>query len=226
MKSLAEAGTLDLERTVVRVNGASTPDHARDVEVLRAAGVRVVMMAKCEGPGDLSALTDLELIPLLESVHGITRAGEIASAAGVVAVMWGADDLVADLGGSSSRHTGGGYRDVARHARSVALLAAKAAGHLAIDAVFMDIPDLDGLRGQCEDAVAVGFDVTVAIHPSQVPVIRAAFAPTPQEVERARRLLEASAGGGVTTFEGRMVDGPIIKQAERVLIRAGSEGRR
>jgi len=226
LRALAQAGTLDLDRTVVRVNAASSAEHLADVEVLRETGIPVVMVAKCDSPGDLSAVADLASIPLLESSRGIAGAVSIAASNGVVAVMWGADDLVADLGGTSSRRGDGSYRDVARHARSTSLLAAKAAGRLAIDAVFMDIADVDGLRAQCEDAVAVGFDVTIAIHPTQVPVIRSTYFPSPDEVERAHRLLAAATSGGVTTFEGRMVDGPIIKQAQRVLLRARSQGER
>jgi len=139
--------------------------------------------------------------------------------------MWGADDLVAGLGGTASRHDDGRYRDVARYARSRVLIAAKAHGRLALDAVHMDIADTAGLAAECADAVAVGFDATVAIHPSQVPVIRAAYSPTTERVQWARRLL-AHVGNdrGVTTFEGRMVDGPIFRQAERVLRLATGTG--
>lgn len=82
----------------------------------------------------------------------------------------------------------------------------------------MDISDLDGLAMACEDAVASGFDATAAIHPGQVDVIRRTHAPAPERVDWARRLLEhVGTERGVTTFEGRMVDGPIYKQAERTL---------
>ena len=132
--------------------------------------------------------------------------------------MWGADDLVAGLGGTASRRDDGSYRDVARYARSRTLVAAKAHGRIALDAVHMDIADLDGLRAECEDAVAVGFDATVAIHPSQVPVIRETYQPDPDRVRWAQRLLAAVGDErGVTTFEGQMVDGPIFRQAERIV---------
>ena len=82
-----------------------------------------------------------------------------------------------------------------------------------------------GLAVECEDAVAVGFDATVAIHPSQLPVIRQAYAPSPERVDWARRLLaQVSDDTGVTTFEGRMVDGPVFTQARRVLRLAEATG--
>ncbi|MBF6247602.1 HpcH/HpaI aldolase/citrate lyase family protein, partial [Nocardia elegans] len=116
------------------------------------------------------------------------------------------------------------YRDVARHVRSTSLLAAKAYGKLALDSVYLDIADLDGLRAEAEDAVAVGFDVKVAIHPSQVPVIRAAYAPAPAEIDWARRVLAAVPDNrGVFAFEGRMVDGPVLRHAEQILRRAGQD---
>ena len=82
----------------------------------------------------------------------------------------------------------------------------------------MDIPDTAGLAAECEDAVASGFDATVAIHPSQLPVIRSAYAPSTEQIDWAHRLF-AHVGDdrGVRTFEGRMVDGPIYQQAERVI---------
>ena len=82
--------------------------------------------------------------------------------------MWGAEDLFAALGGTANRYADGTYRDVAKHVRSRSLLAAKAYGRLALDSVYIDIKDLDGLRAEVDDAVAVGFDAKVAIHPSQV----------------------------------------------------------
>jgi citrate lyase subunit beta / citryl-CoA lyase len=106
-------------------------------------------------------------------------------------------------------------------ARSRCLVAAKAYNRVALDGVYMNIPDLAGLRAENSEAVAVGFDAKVAVHPSQVPVIRDAYRPSAEEVSLAERLLHAVGSGGVFTFEGRMVDGPIIKQARRTLLRAG-----
>jgi len=209
---------LDPERTVLRITGAATTEHEEDVALLAELPLRRIMLAKTESPAQVAALEDHEVLVLVESPMGIEQVGDLALAPNVVGVMWGADDLVAGLGGTSSRRDDGSYRDVARYARSRTLIAAKAAGRLAIDGVHMNIADIDGLRDECEDAVAVGFDATVAIHPSQVPVIRAAYTPYDGKVEWARRLLSSiGEDGGVITFEGRMVDGPIFRQAQRIL---------
>jgi citrate lyase subunit beta/citryl-CoA lyase len=102
-------------------------------------------------------------------------------------------------------------------------MAGKVSGRLVLDAVHLDIDDADGLVAECEDAVASGFDGTVTIHPTQLAVVRAAYAPTEERVDWARRLLhQVGDERGVTTFEGRMVDGPIYRQAERVLALAAA----
>ncbi|WP_024802107.1 CoA ester lyase [Nocardia sp. BMG51109] len=221
------ATPLDPERTVVRVNAAGTEEHARDLKALAGTRYRRIMLPKCEAIEQVSGLSEYEVIALIESPLGALTVGEVVRADNAVAVMWGAEDLVAALGGNASRFADGRYRDVARHVRSASLLAAKAYGKIALDSVYLDIRDLDGLRTESDDAVAVGFDAKVAIHPSQVPVIRAAYAPTPEEVDWARKVLaEVPNNRGVFTFEGRMVDGPVLRHAERVLQRAlpGSEG--
>jgi citrate lyase subunit beta / citryl-CoA lyase len=139
--------------------------------------------------------------------------------------MWGAEDLFAVTGGTANRWPDGTYRDVARHVRSQSLLAAKAYGRLALDSVYLDIKDLDGLRAEAEDAVAVGFDAKVAIHPTQVAVVRAAYAPTDDQTDWARRLLDtARTERGVFQFEGIMVDAPVLRRAERILASAPHPG--
>jgi citrate lyase subunit beta/citryl-CoA lyase len=141
------------------------------------------------------------------------------------AVMWGAEDLFAVLGGTANRHADGTYRDVAKHVRSQTLLAAKAYGRMALDSVYLDIKDLDGLRAETDDAVAVGFDAKVAIHPTQVAVIRAGYAPTDDQVQWARHVLDAARSErGVFQFEGIMVDAPVLRRAERIVALAPHPG--
>lgn len=228
LRTLAAQGGLDIDRTVVRLNPAGTAHHDLDVALARDIGVRRVMLAKTGAPAEVAALAGpggFEVIALLETPAGVEYAREIAATPGVIAVMWGADDLVAAMGGTSSRRVDGTYRDYALHARSRALIAAKAHGRLALDAVHMDIGDLDGLRAAARDAAAVGFDATLAIHPSQVPVIREAYAPEPARLAWAQGLLAAFPDGpvgGVGTYEGQMVDGPVFTQALAVLRRSGS----
>jgi citrate lyase subunit beta / citryl-CoA lyase len=150
---------------------------------------------------------------------------ELARMDNTLALMLGAEDLFAVLGGTANRHEDGTYRDVARHVQSQTLLAAKAYGRMALDSVYLDIKDLDGLVNEVTDAVAVGFDAKVAIHPSQVAVIRAGYAPTADQVEWARHVLAAARNErGVFQHEGLMVDAPVLRRAERIVALAPKDG--
>nr|WP_296769289.1 CoA ester lyase [Rhodococcus sp. (in: high G+C Gram-positive bacteria)] len=212
----------DPDTTVVRVNACSTDEFALDLRALAATPYRRVMLAKTESAEQIGQLDGYEVIALIESPLGAVAVHEMLAAPNAVGAMWGAEDLVAALGGNSSRFADGSYRDVARHVRTSTLLAAKARGLFALDSVVLDIDDLDGVRRESDDAVATGFDGKVAIHPRQVPAIRDAYAPTGDEVDWAHRVLGAvSSNRGVFTFEGKMVDAPVLRHAERILRRAG-----
>ncbi len=216
------ANPLDPATTIVRVNAADTADFALDVEALRRTDYRFVMLAKAtEVPAELS---DFGVIALCETAAGVLAAPALAADDMVVALMWGAEDLVASLGGSESRFRDGHYRAIALHARSAVLLAAGAHGKAAIDAVRLSFADAAGQGAEARDAVASGFAATACIHPSQVAEIRAAYLPTPDEVDFARAVLDAASGErGVFAFRGQMVDGPVLRHAERVLSRAPRE---
>ena len=214
------AARLDPSRVIVRVNESGSADQAEDLAAVRAAGFRTVMVPKADARLDLGPFAGLDVIALCETAAGVLDARALAERPGVVALMWGAEDLVASLGGTASRDAGGAYRDVARQARSQVLLAAAAAGIAAIDTVHLDIADLDGLVAEAEDAAAVGFAATACIHPSHVPVIRRAYAPTAAQLADARRIVDAAREhGGVFRLDGRMVDGPVIRHAEALLRR-------
>jgi citrate lyase subunit beta / citryl-CoA lyase len=210
---------LDPARTIVRVNAAETADFALDVEALRATAYRYVMLPKATAVPD--ELRGFAVVALCETAAGVLAAPALAEDPSVVALMWGAEDLVASLGGSASRFRDGHYRAVALHARSAVLIAAGAHGKAAIDSVHLDIADVAGLGAEARDAVASGFAATACIHPSQVDMIREAYAPTPDEVAHARAVLAAAEGErGVFQFDGRMVDEPVLRHARRVLERA------
>ena len=218
------SSTLDPARVIVRVNPASTGHFADDVAALAATEYRSVMLAKCEGTGDLVQLEDFEVLALCETARGVLAASEVAALPNVSALMWGAEDLVASLGGSSSRYADGRYRDVATHARSQVLLAAGAHGVAAIDTVHLEIADVAGLRAEAEDAAALGFAATACIHPSQVPVVREAYRPDAARLEWARAVLAAATTEpGVFAFRGEMVDAPLLRQAEALVRRAGRD---
>ncbi|WP_091233110.1 CoA ester lyase [Microbacterium sp. 3J1] len=216
------AADLNPERVIVRVNAADTDEFEADLAALARTGFRTVMLAKSERAAGLSAFDErYSVIALCETARGIHAAEEIAAHPRVVALMWGAEDLVASLGGTSSRFPSGEYRDIARYARSRVLLQAAAHGKSAIDAVHIDIDDIDGLEREATDAAASGFAATACIHPRQVAVIRAAYAPGAEAVRWARAVLTASeTERGVFRFEGRMIDEPVLRHARSVLARA------
>jgi citrate lyase subunit beta/citryl-CoA lyase len=220
----------DVARTVVRVNAVGTADVADDLAAVAATPFRTVMLAKAESSEQLDVLADaldgVRVIALCETASGVLAAPELARHPAVGALMWGAEDLVVSLGGASSRMPDGTYREVARHARSAVLLAAGAAEVDAIDAVHIDLDDLDGLAVEARDAVASGFAATACLHPRQVGVVRAAYRPTDDEVASALAVLAAADGSqGAFRHEGRMIDEPLIAQARAVLRRAGEERR-
>lgn len=219
-KALADT-PLDPARTVVRVNPAGTEDQALDIEALQSTSYTTVMLAKTEAAVQVTDLAPLGVIALIETPRAAVFVTEIAAADNTVALMWGAEDLVAALGGGSSRRADGRYRDVARHVRSTALLAASTFGRVALDAVHLDIGDLAGLEAEALDGASVGFDATVCIHPSQIPVVRNAYRPAQEKVDWARRVLAAAQNErGVFAFEGQMVDSPVLRHAEAILRRA------
>ena len=136
---------LDPSRTIIRVNPAGTDEFEKDLHCLKHTPYRHIMLAKAESAAQLKELEGYSVIALCETAAGVLNAAAIAAEPNVVALMWGAEDLLASLGGTSSRTEDGGYRAVALHARSSVLLAAGAFGKDAIDAVYVNIPDLDGL---------------------------------------------------------------------------------
>ncbi|MDY5785906.1 CoA ester lyase [Corynebacterium sp.] len=218
---------LDPQRVIVRVNPVDSPDFRLDVEALASTAFTQVMLAKAEGKADIDRLTQAlpgaQVIALVETPRGVISAAEIASHDAVVAMFWGAEDLTAGLGGSSSRRADGTYRDVPRLARASVQIAAAASGKAALDSVYVDIADLEGLRAEAADAAALGYAGTVCIHPTQVRVIREEYRPSPEEADWARRLLEAAeTNRGAFAFEGSMVDEPLFRQAQAIARRAAA----
>lgn len=213
---------IDPERVIIRVNAPTSTDFAADLATLSQTDFRTVMVAKAEDPRALDAFDErFSLIALCETARGVAAADQLAAHDRVTALMWGAEDLVASLGGTSSRGPGGGYRDVARYARARVLLEAGARGRAAIDAVHVAIDDTAGLAAEAEDAAASGFAATACIHPGQVSVIRDAYRPDAETVAWAQAVLAAAADErGVFRFDGRMIDEPVLRHARAVMARA------
>lgn len=210
---------LDPDRTIVRVNAVGTRDHDADLEALRGTEYRTIMLAKAETADQVIGLADLSVIALCETPLGVLNAASLAAARNVIGLMWGSEDLMACLGAASARHRDGRLRAVATHARNQVLMAAKAFGQLAVDTVFPDYSDADGLVRETEDAAANGFDGKACIHPGQVDVVRTAFRPTEQQLAWALRVMGAVDTDGVTSVDGQMVDQPVVRQARSILER-------
>ncbi|MGF3054368.1 HpcH/HpaI aldolase/citrate lyase family protein [Microbacterium sp. YY-03] len=221
-RAALQAADLDATRVMVRVNPASTPDFALDLAALASTSITTVMLAKAESVDDVAMVpSHLSVVALCETAAGVVNSAAIAAHPQVIGLMWGAEDLIASLGGTSSRRGDGTYRDVVRTSRSTVLLAAGAHGKAAIDAVYMAIADHEGLAAECEDAVASGFTATACIHPGQVEVIHAAYRPSDDQIGHATALLAAADGArGAFQFEGAMIDEVMLRHARRVLERA------
>lgn len=219
--------------TIVRVNAMDTHFVADDIAWLRRldAFPDAVMLPKVQGAEDVVEFerrlgrrdVPLWILPT-ETAVGYRNVDQSCSHPSVTAVIWAAEDFAADIGADGSREAGGRLREVFRVARAQTLLAAKAAGISAIDTTYVDLKDLDGLRREAIECAAMGFEGKAAIHPSHVTVINDVFQPTQASVEHALRLVAAfeAAGGGAISFDGRMVDAPHYKQAQRLLARAGN----
>lgn len=217
--------SLDPARTIIRVNPVDTEHFVPDLDALKNTSYTTVMLPKAQSAAEPAQLADYSVVALCETAAGIANVAQIAAAPNVVALMWGAEDLIASLGGTSSRHDDGSYRLVASFARSQVLIHASAQGKAAIDSVYLDIPDTQGLFLEAQDAKASGFAAKASIHPNQMQIIRQAYVPTPAEVQLAERILtEAKAHPGVFSLDGKMVDEPLLRQARATLASAAKLG--
>jgi len=133
------ATPVDPERVIVRINAVGRPEFDADIDALRRTAYRTIMLPKAESRAQLDTLADHQVVALVESALGILNLAEVAAAPNVVAVLWGAEDLIASMRGRTSRHPDGSYRGVALHARNMTLLAATAYGKQAVDSVYTNI---------------------------------------------------------------------------------------
>src|SRR5438132_2349208 len=216
-------GQADLEQTVAaRPDGyvVPKPGSAADIREI----VRILDRLE-QHHGIQNGVTRLTLIAT-ETPAGLLNIREIATATPrTVAISWGVEDLGAAMGLGRVRDAGGRYLDIPRYARVMCAVVAAAAGVEAIDTVYTDIADLDGLRRECEDGVAMGFTGKISIHPSQIEVINAAFTPAKAVVEEARELVAAfeehrRRGVYAFRFKGQMVDAPHLTRALKIIARA------
>ena len=170
----------------------------------------------------------MRLLPIAtETPEGLLNIREVAAASPrIVAISWGIEDLGAAMGLPRVRDAQGKYLDIPRYARTMCAIAASAAGVDALDTVYTDIADLEGLRRECEDGVAMGFSGKISIHPGQIAVINEAFTPDKALVAEARELValfeeHRARGAYAFRFKGQMVDAPHLTRAHKLIERAG-----
>jgi citrate lyase subunit beta/citryl-CoA lyase len=197
-----------------------------------------IMLPKINGPADVLRLSlYLEALEIREGVTpGHIRILPVATETPVASLClaefasirlprlmgltWGAEDLSAAIGASTNLDENGDWALTYRWARSAMLLAAKATGVQAIETLYVNFKDPEGLRSSCRAAAREGFTGRIAIHPDQVAIINEAFAPSDEDVRSARRVVaafEAQAGSGTVGLDGKMLDIPHLKQARNVL---------
>ncbi len=203
-----------------------------DLEMLIPQNVHLVLLPKCENAETVRAVDNrireikeregqnemVFLMPIIESAAGVERAMEIATAAeSVVALAIGLEDYTADLGVQRTKE---GKESL--YARNRLVVASKAAGIQPIDSVFSDVGDMEGLLQNVLSAKAMGFEGMGCIHPRQIAVIREGFSPSPEEMEKAKKIVIAyrdalEKGLGVVALGTKMIDPPVVARAEKTI---------
>lgn len=238
-QTLACAGAA--KKLFVRVNAIDTADALPDLAAIVAARPAGIVLPKSSGGDDVRRVADH--LSELEAKEGVppgsiavlpivTETGAALFGLGTYAkpaiprlcgMMWGGEDLAADIGAVTNRGPDGRYAPPYELARSLCLLAAASASVLAVDAVYTDFRDLAGLEEEAVEALRSGFSAKAAIHPDQIEPINRAFTPSAADLDWAARVVaafEASPEAGVASIDGKMLDRPHYRSALRVLARA------
>ncbi|MFN8471551.1 MAG: CoA ester lyase [Anaerolineae bacterium] len=231
--------TIDFGRSerLVRINGLTTGLAEADLTSTVGARPDGYMIPKVEAAAQVQQVAALldhaeethgwphgsaRLLAIVETARGVMRLDEIAAASPRLdALCFGAEDLAGDIG---ARRTPEGAEVF--YARSAVVIAAAAYGLQAIDTPYVELHNIDGLTADAQRAAGMGFTGKLAIHPRHIEPILAAFTPSEEEVAAAQRLVDAyaayqAAGAGAFALDGKMVDTPILRAAQRVLTRAG-----
>ncbi|MEO8399095.1 MAG: aldolase/citrate lyase family protein [Ignavibacteriaceae bacterium] len=215
---------------MVRIN--QLPRGLEDLKFVVPHNVHVVLIPKCESAKQIIQVeqkideikkqyeikNEIYFIPIIESALGIIKSYEIASASKQnCALAIGLEDYTSDLGIQRTNED-----KESLFAKSMVVNAAKAAGIQAMDSIFSDVTDMDGLKASVLEAKSLGFDGKGCIHPRQVKVVHQVFAPTEKEIENAHKIIKAfeeaeKKGLGVIALGSKMIDLPVVKNARRVI---------
>ena len=211
----------------VRINGLDTPHALADLAAVVAGKPFGVMLPKSGGGDDVRRVSfyldalearegvdagSIRILPIVtETAASMFGLGSYADPAipRLFGMLWGGEDLAADVGATGNRDSDGRYAPAYQLARSLCLFGAASAGVAAIDAVYTNFRDSEGLKAEALEGLRSGFSAKAAIHPAQVEVINEAFTPSKQDVEWAQRVVAAfeTAGDvGVAAIDGRMLD--------------------
>lgn len=208
-------------RALIRINDDATPWHLDDLALMRAVQPACVMLPKCEAAAQVAAVlaslaVNATVLPLIETARGVMGLPGIAAAPGVARLAFGALDFMVDLDIRAD--------SVALdHAASQIAIASRAAGLASPLAGVTPALDAVQVSADMRHARSLGFGAKMCIHPAQVAVVRAALAPSAEELAWAQRVLQArqASGSGAIQVDGKMVDLPVVRQAERILAQAG-----
>lgn len=209
---------------IVRINALDTPWGRDDAAALSDMGCDAVLLPKVSGPADVDALAallpGLPVWAMMETPMGVLNAAAIAAHPMVEGFVLGTNDLAKDL-----RTRPGAGRAPLMTALQTCLLAARAHGIVAIDGVYNAFKDDEGLRAECAQGRDMGFDGKSLIHPAQVAIANEAFAPSPEEIDLARRQIAAfeaaqAEGQGVAVVDGSIVENLHVATARATLARA------
>ena len=236
-RELAADFVTDRDDVWVRINPIDSDDAQADLAAVSAAAPAGIVLPKPRSADDVVSLA--AQLDKLEALHGIaagqtkimalcterpealfTLHSYIGATPRLSALSWGGEDLSSALGASANRSADGEWLPTYEMARSLCLCAAAAAEVAAIDTVFTDYRDMDGLARYAANARRDGFSGMLAIHPAQVDVINRAFMPSAEEIEYAERIIALFAenpGAGTLGLDGAMIDRPHRVQAERLL---------
>jgi citrate lyase subunit beta/citryl-CoA lyase len=219
----------------IRVNAIGTEWHTADLAAVAQAAPDAVLVPKLSSAADVLAVQEAlaaagasertRIWAMLETPAAVLRAGEIASASPLLsALIVGTNDLAAELRAEPMP-----ARISLLSSLSLCILAARAAGRVIFDGVYNDIGDVDGFEAECLQARQLGFDGKTLIHPVQIEACNRVFSPSPEAIDQARRVIEAfeqaaSAGVGVATVDGRMIEQLHVDSARRLLAEADLGG--
>ncbi len=214
-------GGYGMRLRIVRINALDTAWGREDAAAVAAMDCDAILLPKVNSTADVDALAvlvpDLPIWAMMETPQGVLNAASIAAHPRIAGFVMGTNDLAKDIGSRG--------RQALMMALQMCLLAAKAAGIVALDGVYNAFQDDDGLQAECTEGRDIGFDGKTLIHPAQIAITNAAFGPSDADIDLARRQIAAfadaaAAGQGVAVVDGKIVENLHIVTAKATLAKA------